>query len=393
MKIIKSLLDTDLYKLSTSYFYMRKFPEAQGTFSFIDRDNTEYNEDFIFNFKLELQDLKNLKLSNDELEAVVKKVGRYIPRCYFEWMQSFYFDPNKIKIELDSNNHLKIEVTDYMYKVTLYEVPLLAMVSELRNKMLGYTVNMDEMFSRLDEKIELSNREKLYFSEFGCRRRFSYKIQDEVVKRLKEKATYCNGTSNVHLAIKYDMKAMGTYPHELVQFHSLYGYGQANYMAMENWSEIYQADLGIALTDTYTSELFFKNFSRKHAKLFDGIRHDSGDPYKFITKAVNRYKELGIDPQSKTIIFSNALTMPEYKDIADCCKGRIKCAAGIGTNLSNDTGNKPSNIVMKLTRCRMSEREIWHNVVKISDDEGKEAGSKEEVEFCKRYLNSLKDDK
>lgn len=389
MKIIKSLLDTDLYKLSTSYFYFRKFPEAQGTFTFIDRGETEYNENFLLDFKLELQNLKNLKLGNAELEEVMKKVGRYIPRCYFEWMQGFSFDPEKIKFGLDEKNHLHIEVTDFMYKATLYEVPLLAIVSELRGKMLGQKVDLDDMLLRLDEKIELSNKEQLFFSEFGCRRRFNFTVQDVVVEELKKKAMYCNGTSNVYLACKYNMKAIGTYPHELVQFHSLFGYRMANYMAMENWSEVYQADLGIALTDTFTSKLFFQNFSRKHAKLFDGVRHDSGDPYKFIGMAIDRYRELGIDPMTKTIIFSNALTMPEFKDIASCCKGRIKCAAGIGTNLSNDTGNKPANIVMKLTKCRISEREPWHNVIKLSDDAGKMSGDTQEINICLSQINSI----
>lgn len=389
MGIIKSLLDTDLYKLSTSYFYMRKFPEAQGTFSFIDRGGTEYNEDFLLNFRLELQNLKNLKLGEAELEDVMKKVGHYIPRCYFEWMQGFHFEPEKINFSLDENKHLHIDVTDYMYKVTLYEVPLLAIVSELRGKMLGQTVNMEDVLSKLEKKIELSNREQLYFSEFGCRRRFNFTVQDMVVGELKKKALYCNGTSNVYLACKYNMKAIGTYPHELVQFHSLFGYRMANYMAMENWSEVYQADLGIALTDTFTSKLFFQNFSRKHAKLFDGVRQDSGDPFRFIGQAVSRYKELGIDPTTKTIIFSNALTMPDFKEINDACKGRIRCAAGIGTDLSNDTGNKPANIVMKLSKCRISERENWHNVVKISDDAGKTSGDPEEVDLCMRQIKSM----
>ena len=202
-------------------------------------------------------------------------------------------------------------------------------------------------------------------------------------KLLKEKATYCTGTSNVHMAMRYNMKVMGTHPHEWFMFHGAqYGYKQANYMALENWVNVYDGDLGIALSDTYTTGVFLKNFSRKHAKLFDGVRHDSGDPYKFVNNVINRYKELGIDPTTKTIIFSNSLDFETYKDISEYCQGRIRCAAGIGTNLTNDCGFTPSNIVMKLSSCRMNSRQTWCTTVKLSDDKGKAMGFEDEIRNC-----------
>ena len=182
----------------------------------------------------------------------------------------------------------------------------------------------------------------------------------------------------------HNMKPMGTHPHEWFMFHgSIYDYKQANYLALENWVNVYDGDLGIALSDTYTTDVFLKNFSRKHAKLFDGVRHDSGDPYLFVNKVINRYKELGIDPTTKTIIFSNALDFPTYLEISNYCKTRIRCSAGIGTNLTNDCGFKPSNIVMKLVKCRMSDRDSWKGTVKLSDDKGKHLGNEKEVEICK----------
>jgi nicotinate phosphoribosyltransferase len=177
---------------------------------------------------------------------------------------------------------------------------------------------------------------------------------------------------------------MGTHPHEWFMFHGAeFGYKRANYLALENWVNVYDGDLGIALSDTYTTDVFLKNFSRKHAKLFDGVRHDSGDPYKFVMKVINRYKELGIDPTTKTIVFSNALDFPTYYDIAEYCRGRIRCSAGIGTNLTNDCGFKASNIVMKLAKCRMNPRQPWFDTIKLSDDEGKHMGPEREVEICK----------
>lgn len=140
--------------------------------------------------------------------------------------------------------------------------------------------------------------------------------------------------------------------------------------------------MGIALTDTYTSNVFIKNFSRKQAKLFDGVRCDSGDEYEFVNKMIARYKELGIDPTTKTIIFSNALDFEKAEDIALYCMTRIRASFGIGTNLTNDTGFKPSNIVMKLTSCQMNSNQPVYDCVKLSDDEGKHTGRAMEVNSC-----------
>lgn len=379
---VKSILDTDLYKFTTSYAYMKLFPDAEGTFEFNDRANTEYNEDFIKQLRIEFASLGMLFLDEKEFKFVCNEI-RFIPQFYWEWLKSFNFDFNKINVYLDGNKHLRISVTDKLYKVTLYETPILAIVSEVRNKWLGYSANIEEVKNKLESKIALSNEHKLKFSEFGMRRRFSYNVQDEVCKILKEKATYCTGTSNVHMAMRHNMKVMGTHPHEWFMFHGAqYGYKQANYMALENWVNVYDGDLGIALSDTYTTAAFLSNFSRKHAKLFDGVRHDSGDPYKFVNNVIKRYKELGIDPTTKTIIFSNSLDFETYKEISEYCQGRIRCAAGIGTNLTNDCGFTPSNIVMKLSNCRMNSRQIWCTTVKLSDDEGKAMGFEDEIGNC-----------
>lgn len=380
---VKSILDTDLYKFTTSYAYMKLYPDAEGTFTFCDRNNTVYNEAFIEMFKTELASLSMLQLTNEEFDFVNQNI-RFIPMVYWEWLRSFKFDFNKIIVYLDIAGHLQINVTDKLYKVTLYETPILAIVSEVRNKWLGYSANMTDVIRKLEQKVKLSNQHQLIFSEFGMRRRFSYQIQSEVCKYLSENASYCTGTSNVHMAMKYNMKVIGTHPHEWFMFHGAeFGYKRANYLALENWVNVYDGDLGIALSDTYTTEVFLQNFSRKHAKLFDGVRHDSGDPYKFVMNVIKRYKELGIDPTTKTIVFSNALDFETYQEISEYCRGRIRCAAGIGTNLTNDCGFKPSNIVMKLEKCRINARQPWFSCIKLSDDQGKHMGPAKEVEICK----------
>lgn len=380
--VIKTILDTDLYKFTTSYAYIKLFPYAIGTFSFKDRDETEYTEGFLEALKSEIYNLSLVALTDEELEYMSAHC-RFLPRVYWEWLSSFRFDPNKIEVYLDEQHHLHLEVTDFLYKVTLYEVPLLAIVSEIRNQFFNRIPDKKEIIERLSGKVELSNTNRLPFSEFGTRRRFSFAVQDIVVAYLKEHANYCTGTSNCYLAMKYDMLPMGTHPHEWFMFHGAqFGYKHANYMALENWVNVYDGDLGTALSDTYTSDSFLTNFSRKQAKLFDGVRCDSGNEYEFVDRLIARYKELGIDPTTKTIIFSNALDFEKALSLYEYCKGKIRCSFGIGTNLTNDTGYKPSNIVMKLSRCKMNSNQEWRECVKLSDDMGKHMGSSTEVEAC-----------
>ncbi|MCQ4916865.1 MULTISPECIES: nicotinate phosphoribosyltransferase [Bacteroides] len=380
--MIHTILDTDLYKFTTSYAYIKLFPYAIGTFSFKDRDETVYTEAFLSKLKAEVANLAKVTLADKELEYMTRNC-RFLPPVYWEWLSSFRFQPEKIDIHLDKEHHLNIEITDYLYKSTLYEVPLLAIVSEIKNQIQGNVANTEEIICKLSEKVVLSNEHQLSFSEFGTRRRFSFDVQDRVISYLKKSAHYCTGTSNCYFAMKYEMKMMGTHPHEWFMFHGAqFGYKHANYIALENWVNVYDGDLGIALSDTYTSDIFLTNLSRKQAKLFDGVRCDSGNELEFIDKLTARYKELGIDSTTKTIVFSNALDFGKALEIQEYCRGKIRCAFGIGTNLTNDTGFKPSNIVMKLTQCKMNINQEWRECVKLSDDIGKHIGSPEEVRAC-----------
>ena len=380
--IIKSILDTDLYKFTTSYAYIKLFPYAMGTFTFKDRDETEYPDAFVEALKEEVKAMSSLRLTTREIRFM-SGACRFLPPFYWEWLSSFHFDPEKIRIERDEQHHLHVEVSDFMYKVTLYEVPLLAIISELRNRFFGNVANMEQICSKLAEKVQLSDEHKLTFSEFGTRRRFSFNVQDAVISYLNENAHYCAGTSNCYFAMKYNMKPLGTHPHEWFMFHGAqFGYKHANYMALENWVNVYDGDLGTALSDTYTSDIFLSNIRRKQAKLFDGVRCDSGDEFLFTDRLIARYRELGVDPTTKTIIFSNALDFDKALQIQDYCRGKIRCSFGIGTNLTNDTGYKPSNIVMKLARCKMNVNQPWKECVKLSDDLGKHMGSDQETEAC-----------
>lgn len=386
-----SILDTDLYKYTTSYAYMKMFPDAECTFKFTDRNRIPRTTEFLENYKKKMKELCMIHLTDEEFHWVVSAIP-FIPMYYWEWLRSFRFEYDKMNIYLDEDNVLCIEVTDKNYKASLYEIPHLFTVPEVNNT--GKPIDWDLTMSKLKDKVDLANKNGVLFSEFGTRRRFSYEVQDKVCAYLKEHAKTCVGTSNVHFAMKYNMRPCGTHPHEWFMFHGAqFGYKNANYMALENWVNVYDGDLGTALTDTYTTDVFFRNFSMKQAKLFDGIRQDSGDEYKFIEKAIKFYKSKGIDPTTKTIIFSNALDFPKAVEIKKYCEGKIRSAFGIGTNLTCDVyapdGSKynAENIVEKMSKCRMNANQPWFITIKISDDLGKHMGDNKEFDHAKYELN------
>lgn len=389
--MILSILDTDLYKFSTSNAYFQLYPLAEGTFQFNDRAGEVYDESFLTALREEFAHLERLSLTEEEFNYVTRKI-RYIHRNYWEWLRGFRFEAGKIEAELDAEGHLQIRVTDLLYKVTLYEVPVLAIVAELRNRYKGVLADVNRALEILDGKIALANEHQLIFSEFGTRRRFSSVLHDAVVRRLKEGCPkYCGGTSNVYFAMKYDMTPIGTFPHEWVMFHSgVFGYKRANYLSLEDWITVYDGALGTALIDTFTTKSFLRTLTMKQAKLLDGFRQDSGDEREVGDAIIARLKEFGIDPASKVIVFSNALNFPKYKEVADYFRGRVKVSAGIGTNLTCDPGiegYKAANIVMKLSRCRMSAKDPWEKVIKISDDLGKHMGDDREFDIASYELH------
>ena len=385
--MVYSILDTDLYKFSTSYAYMKMFPEAECTFTFVDRNKVKRTENFLKRYKNAIHNLENIHLTEEEYKWCVEHIP-YIPQYYWEWLKSFRYDMEKMKIYLNDQGVLHVQVTDKCWKASLYEIPCLYLITECANQIAeeeGRKFDMNEVLDRLHNKVEFANTNNIKFSEFGTRRRYNYDVQNRVIGYIKQFSKTCVGTSNVHFAMKYDMVPCGTHPHEWFMFHaSQFGYKNANYLALENWVNVYDGALGTALTDTFTSDVFFRNFSLKQAKLFDGIRQDSGDEYEFTDKALNFYKSRKIDPTTKTIIFSNALDFPKALKIQQYCEGKIRCAFGIGTNLTNDTGYPAENIVMKMTQARMNTNQPWYECIKISDDLGKHLGSESEVK-CAMY--------
>ena len=389
MPIIQSVLDTDLYKFTTSYAYSKLYPRAYGQFRFIDRGKTRYPEGFADALKKELQAMSELALTKDEANFLSRELP-YLPPTYIDFVRGFRFDPEELQVTQDEEGYLSIVAEGLLYRVTLWETPILALVSELYYQIMGQKPDLAYTEETIIRKAKQLSEANITFSMFGMRRRFSAEIEDLVTKLLKEHSgENFFGTSNVYFAYKYGLRVSGTHPHEWIQFHgAMFGYKMANYMAMEDWINVYDGDLGTVLTDTYTTDVFMRNFSKKHAMLFTSLRHDSGDPLCFTEKVIARYRELRVDPTIKYIIFSDSLDPERAIEIANYCRGRIGASFGIGTNLSNDVGNgvRPMNIVMKLWKCKMTEKERWHPCVKLSDVDGKHTGEPEEIELAQRTL-------
>lgn len=388
MGIISSILDTDLYKFTTSYAYSKLFPRAYGEFEFVDRNNGDYPKGFDRLLKKELEQMANLSLTAGE-EAFIRKQMPYLPPIYIDFLKGFRFDPSELDIRLEESK-LKIKASGLLYRVTLWETPILATVSELWFREAGQHPDVKYMEKAAIDKAIRMKEHGITFSLFGMRRRFSFDVEDRVTELLKQHAgESLFGTSNVYMAYKHHINVSGTHPHEWVQFHgSIYGYKMANYMSMEDWINVYDGDLGTVLTDTYTTDVFLRNFSKKHAALFTSLRHDSGDPFLFADKVIQRYEELRVNPKMKYLVFSDSLNVDKAIEIKEYCGDRIGVTFGIGTNLTNDVSAeiKSLNIVMKLFRCKMTAKEEWQECVKLSDVEGKYTGSEREIALVKETL-------
>ena len=388
MAIIRSILDTDLYKFTTSYAYSKLFPRAFGEFEFVDRNNLHFPAGFDKLVRRELESMADLFLTKEE-ELFLKNKLPYLPPTYIDFLKGYRFDPAEVEVEM-TDGKLTIRSSGLLYRITFWETPILAIVSELYFKEMGVTPDVEYMERRLIEKATLMREHGIVFSLFGMRRRFSFGVEDRITELLKlHSGSNFFGTSNVYLAYKHNLTPSGTHPHEWVQFHgSIYGYKMANYMAMENWINVYDGDLGTVLTDTFTTDVFLRNFSKKHAALFTSLRQDSGDPFAFTDKAIRRYEELRINPKLKYIVFSDSLDVEKALKIKNYCGDKIGASFGIGTNLTNDVGNEnvPLNIVMKLFRCKMTEKESWQHCIKLSDVDGKHTGSPDEIKLALQTL-------
>ena len=346
-RIINSLLDNDLYTFSVCYAYLQKFPRAMGQYTFVDRNNTVYPKGFAEKLREQFDSLAELRITDEETRFMKRKCY-YFPLWFFTFLKGFHLRPSEVEVSQDEEGHLHIQVTGLLWRTVFWEMPILATVSEMMHELRGEFEHYDaekEYKKSYDKAIRLIGN-GVKFSDFGTRRRFSFEHQERVIQSFiaaqKQFTKTCFvGTSNVLLAMKYDLLPIGTMSHQFIETCSLYGYNEANYLAMEYWQEVYAGSLGVFLYDTYTRKAFFQNFTMLHAKLFDGLRVDSGDNYEALEEIIEKYKELGIDPAQKSIIFSNGLNVDEAIAIHEAVAGRMQDSYGIGTPPATSTTSRP----------------------------------------------------
>lgn len=383
---LTSLLDNDFYKITMQQGVIKLFPHSMARYEFINRGKHEFPEGFAAFLRNAVDKMATLRLSPQE-KIYLATACPYLEPTYLDFLQGYSYDPSEVKIE-QKGPDLRVSIQGYWYRTILWEVPLMALISELYYYVKGAEpITPDLVNSVNKDKIEKYGRLGVTIAEFGTRRRHSYHVHSKVVQTLAEfgAGTFV-GTSNVHFAMLYNTKPIGTHAHEWFMFHAAkYGFKMSNSLGLEHWTAVYRGDLGIALADTYTTDIFFEQFDKKFSKLFDGVRHDSGDPIEFAEKTINHYKKMGIEPQSKTIIFSDALNYDKVERIANFCKGKIGMSFGIGTNFTNDVGLTPLNIVIKMTEA-LPESKTWIPVVKLSDEKGKNTGDPKMIRLAKEIL-------
>lgn len=385
--IIQSILDTDLYKLTMQQAVIALFPNEVARYQLFIRSKRNFPRGFSDQLKKEIKAMGELHLQTLEAQYI-QQTCYFLKPPYIDFLKGYHYNPEEVSV-LQEQDTLQLFIEGYWYRTILWEVPLMALISELFFRMTGQIVlPPTEIKDRIRAKAAKFENIGAAFMDFGTRRRYSSENQELVVKICQKNApTKFIGTSNPMMAMKYNCRVLGTQAHEwYMAIAAIHGFGFANNIGMEKWVDVYQGDLGIALTDTFTSDAFFLAFTTKYAKLFDGIRQDSGDPIKFVKKSIAHYKKLRIDPMSKTIVFSDSLNVDTITRIHQFCRGKINDSYGIGTNLSNDVGVEPLNIVIKLTGIKQGNE--WVPTVKLSDDRGKHTGNSEMVELCKRIFRT-----
>lgn len=402
--IIRSIIDNDLYKFTMQNAVCKLFPIANVRYEFINRGKTVFPVGFDRKLRKEIESMASLFLTKEQKNFFRSKCGRFMDDVYFDFLESYRFDPSEVGVIMEKNGDLKIVIEGPWYRTILWEVPLMALISEL------YFIETQPAIKDRNARLKNNNSKALLFhqhsmkvTDFGTRRRFSYDNQLEVCQDMKNmfgSDKFFVGTSNVQIAMELGLTPIGTHAHEWFMFMAArYGYKMANQMALEHWSDVYQGDLGTALTDTYTTDAFLTSFNKKFSKLYDGPRHDSNDPYVWAEKFVNHYKKMGITPSTKTLVFSNNLkTISDKKDesavdIHEYCMKQgegIGHSFGIGTHFSNDImiDTKPLNMVIKIVSAQaIPGSDEWIDTVKLSDDLGKNTGNNKAIQLCKDTLN------
>ena len=376
--IIQSLLDTDLYKFTMLQVVLHKFPQTHSVYHFRCRnlEDTVYPlTDILDDLNQQLDYLCQLKFKEDEL--LYLRSLRFIKSDFVDYLELFQLKRRFIKASIDEQGRLDIWIEGPMVQAMMFEIFVLAIVNELYFMRIRSDEVLAEGERRLQAKVELlKHYEKelkpheppFLVSDFGTRRRYSFAWQKHVIEVFNQASpNIFRGTSNVLIAKELGITPIGTMAHEFLQAFQALDVRLRDFQkaALETWVQEYRGDLGIALTDVVGMDAFLRDFDLYFAKLFDGLRHDSGDPYAWGDKAYAHYKKLKIDSKTKMLTFSDGLNLEKAWGLHQYFKDRFQVSFGIGTNLTNDLGQTPLNIVLKLVECN------GQSVAKISDSPGK----------------------
>ena len=371
--IIQSLLDTDLYKFTMMQAVLHQFPGAQVEYKFKCRTPGVQLVPYIDEIRDEIRQLCELRFTEDELEYM--RSMRFIKSDFVDFLGLFKLNQKYITLTPLANGEIEIRVRGPWLHTIMFEIPVLAIVSEVYFRNTHPGLDLDEGRRRLREKLALIRGPDLAgirIADYGTRRRFSRDWQREVLEVLKAELgggpeSQLNGTSNVLFAKELGLKPMGTMAHEYLQACQALGprLRDTQVFGFEKWAQEYRGDLGIALSDVYGMNAFLRDFDMYFCKLFDGARHDSGDPFEWGERMIEHYTVNRCDPRTKVIVFSDGLNFPRCIELFRRFDGRIQVAFGVGTNLTNDVGPAALQIVLKMIECN------GQPVAKISDTPGK----------------------
>lgn len=383
--IIRSLLDTDLYKLTMMQCVLHQFAPTQVEYRFKSRKSIDLKP-YIGEIRQEIAAFCHLKFTTEELAYL--RTLPFFKADFIDFLHTFTLQDKYISIHADEDFTLTIKGP--WVDTILFEVPLLAIISEVYYRNCYPDENFKIAKVRLDAKIEYvkTHYPSLHFSDFGTRRRFSRTWQKQVIQNLcSQLPDAFVGTSNIYFAKTLGLRPIGTMAHEFLQACQVLAphIKGSQTFALETWLKEYPQDLGIALTDVLTMDIFLQEFNASLATRYQGLRQDSGSPTIWGDKALQHYRSLGIDARDKTFVFSDSLTIPKAIDIANYFKGKCQTVFGIGTHLTNDIGHETLDIVIKMTAVNQ------HPVIKISDSAGKTVSENPEFLQATKKLFQIKD--
>lgn len=385
---VVSPMDTDYYKVTMGQVVFFNFPTVDARYNLITRRKITFPHGFDKKITRALQAMATLETSQEEIDYLRQKAP-YLKPNYLDWLKSYRFNPDEVKVKQEGGQ-LHVQIEGPWYRTIFWEVPMLSAISGTYFQDTKKDINW---LVRAREKAQVLKESGIKWADFGTRRRFSREVQEGVIEAALEQSDDgfggFVGTSNVNLAVLNNCRFIGTIAHEIPQVvGALYGPQVANEIVQDLWQKEFKGQLGTALPDTFTTDVFLRSFGHDAAKLWDGVRHDSGDPKAFVDKVITHYQKLGINPFEKTIIFSDGLNLNKILELNAYCKGKIKCSFGIGTNFTNDAGALPLDIVIKVVAARFPDQP-WQPAVKLSDNPQKSTGDPEAIKNTRRLLHLI----